>query len=153
VSLQSWMIKSWPTCEWYLPPNSDDWPLWWHMNTQVREHRDAAGRCIGDTVWMANIEGRSVAATWEWTEVRQGVVVLSDPNSILSNLRFILSESSGEEQLAAAIALNRVVNVLPWQPVVCAVLRTLREYPGAGGVAEFARGRNPRARPLVATVS
>jgi len=149
VTLQSWMIKSWPPCEWYLPPDPDDWPAWWHMSTHVREDRDVNGRYIGDTVWMASVEGTNLAATWEWTELRPGVVVLSDPNSILSNVRFILDDTQRDEELAATVELNRIANVLPWQRAVCAVLKAFRDCPEMMSADEPAPhigvGRLPRS--------
>jgi len=126
MGIQSWMIKSWPTLQWYLPPNPDDWPQFRHVSTQVREDRDARGRRIGDTVWLTSLEGESAGIAWEWTEFRPGVVVLSDPNSIVTNVQFLTRNNHEIETLEAAICLNRIAHVLPWQDDVCAVLRAPR---------------------------
>jgi hypothetical protein len=68
------------------------------------------------------MNGQSVGLAWEWAEHRPGVVVLADPNCIVSNARFVDEEGLPMQPLLALIALNRVVHALPWQEAVCKAL-------------------------------
>lgn len=129
MGIQAWMIKSWPAVEWYLPPEPEDWPAMWHINTQVRDYGQEKGRRFGETVWLGTVDGKSIGAAWEWVELRPGVVMLADQNSIISNIRFVAENSAHLEDLHAVISLNRVTHHLPWQEAVGAVLTTMREHP------------------------
>lgn len=126
--MHAWMIKSWPTLDWHLPDDPAEWPAFWHMSTNVRD-ADRSGRRSGDTVWITSVEGRSVGAAWEWTEMHDGVLVLSDPNSIITNIRFVSVTDEDEPSLRATISLNRIAHTVPWQDAVRTVLRTVDEHP------------------------
>lgn len=129
MGVQSWMIKSWPIIDWFLPASSDRWPNFWHVNTQIRENSDPSGLRSGETVWLGVVDGKSVGAAWEWSEVRHGVVVLTDPNSIQSNLRFVGIDCGGEDEAVTAVCLNRLTHHLPWQPAVRALLAAANQHP------------------------
>jgi hypothetical protein len=121
------MIKSWPTVQWYLPLEADRFPAFKHLCTQVRESTLPGGKRQGETVWMGMLDGEPAGLAWEWAEARPGVVLLADPNSILSNIRFI-GQPEGHSQavqspLAVVVALNRIAHQLPWQEAVCRVLQ------------------------------
>ena len=128
MGLQSWMIKSWPMVEWYLPAEVAEWPAFWHMHTRVRDNGQRTSRRMGDTVWMGVIDGKSVGAAWDWSELRPGVVTLTDPNAIVSNIRFVSGEKTYQEQLVAMVCLNRLTHHLPWQQTVCAILASMQDH-------------------------
>ncbi|MBU6259952.1 MAG: hypothetical protein KGJ30_15440 [Burkholderiales bacterium] len=140
MGVQSWMIKSWPIIDWFLPASSDHWPNFWHVNTQIRENSDASGLRAGETVWLGVVDGKSVGAAWEWSELSPGVVMLTDPNSIQSNLRFVGADRSVHDEAVAIVCLNRLAHHLPWQPAVRAMLAAAHQHP------EVTQER-PAARP------
>ncbi len=129
MEVQSWMIKSWPTVQWYLPLEADRFPAFRHLCTQVRESTLPGGKRQGETVWMGMLDGEPAGLAWEWAEERPGVVLLADPNSILSNIRFVGQATGGnpapQSPLAVVVALNRIAHQLPWQEAVCRVLQEL----------------------------
>ena len=135
MSVQSWMVKSWPVVEWYLPPVADVWPKLWHGNTAMGRRSDCGDRLHGDSVWLGVINGRSVGVAWEWIELRAGVFMLTDPNSILSNIRFLTQDGAEQEHLASLVSLNRLVHHLPWQPAVCAVAPAPQAHRNASAPA------------------
>lgn len=100
------------------------------MGTRVDPPRDGGVPCSGDTVWAATVDGVEVAASWGWTEIRPGVVVLTDPNAISTNLRCLHATAPADERLAAIVALNRLTHELPWRDTVCTILRMLRRHAG-----------------------
>lgn len=143
MGLQSWMIKSWPIIDWFPPALDDDWPSFLHMSTQVRQERRGLEPCAGSTVWVGTIGGAYAGLAWEWVELRAGVLLLSDPNSISTNVRVLGGGGRADGTLAAAVSLNRIIHQLPWQRPVGEVLTAARSAaltPGqAGFVAESAR--------------
>lgn len=145
VCVEPWMIRLWPVREWYMPEDPAEWPAWWHMGTRVEAPHENAEHWRGDTVWAATVDGVEVAASWAWTEVRPGVVVLSDPNAIASNLRCRGASAPDDERLAAIVALNRLTHELPWRETVCSILRMLRRHAGIAAPAapRVRRSRTP----------
>lgn len=137
MEVQSWMIRSWPSVEWYLPAGPDAWPRFSHVGTQVYDHLDTEGRWFGNTVWMGRVNGQTTGAAWEWTEFRHGVVVMTDPNTIVSNLQ--IRNTLG---LSLTVGLNHIAHSLPWQDAVCRTIQALREQ----GQALLAPHDAPRRR-------
>ena len=122
MNIQSWMIKSWATLEWYLPLRPERLSGFKHVGTQVRDDGSSSGFRAGDTVWTARFEQWQAGLAWEWVEVKAGIVMLADPNSIVSNLHFVDGENQPVLGLAKTVAINRLVHGLPWQLPVCALL-------------------------------
>ncbi len=123
MGIQAWMIKSWPTCTWYLPNAQNLWPSFRHAHTEVRQDLDTEGRRFGETVWCAMVNGQAAAAAWEWTELAPGVVLLSNPNCLATNLHLIGEEDDQAlDHLDELVALNTLVHSLPWHIQVCSAL-------------------------------
>jgi hypothetical protein len=148
VGIQAWMIKSWPTCEWYLPNGQTHWPTFRHAHTEVRLDRDTEGRRIGETVWCASVNGHDAGAAWEWTELAPGVVLLSNPNCVATNLHLIDSEHQSLDAVNELVVLNTFVHSLAWQEPVCAALEQMQQ-PGTASlgrrVVRQVIGANSRA--------
>lgn len=115
MGIQAWMVKSWPMVEWYLPLRVRNWPLFQHVASSVRDQTLPLGRRCGDTVWVGAVDGHNVGVSWDWVELRSGVVMLTDPNSIVSNICFQTAQVGRQEPLVATVSLNRLVRHLPWQ--------------------------------------
>lgn len=127
MGFQAWMIKSWPVCEWYLPNSQTRWPAFQHAGTQIRPDLDGDGRRIGETFWFAEVGGIEAAAAWEWTEFQPGVVVLSNPNCVATNLQLFNADHQALHELEEIVALNSIVHSLPWREPVCAALQSARK--------------------------
>ncbi len=140
MGLQSWMIKSWPIID-CLPLAVDgEWPAFLHMSTQVRQARRGSGPCAGSTVWVGSVAGAAADAgaagyaglAWDWVEMRPGVMLLADPNSIISNLRVVDARKAPLDSLSALVFLNTLVHRLHWQEPVCDVLAAAQGQAGGG---------------------
>ena len=84
MTIRSWVIKSWPEVQWKPPADRSQWPLFHHMGTEVRPSLDEMGRKIGDTVWVARVQGtKLIGAAWEWVELLPGVAAIRDPNGFI----------------------------------------------------------------------
>jgi hypothetical protein len=74
---------------------------------------------------------------WEWVELRPGVVAMSDPMSIVSNIRIMEAGVEGEELPERLLRLSRAVHGWAWQDAVRGHADAVRHEAGAA----------PRARP------
>lgn len=132
VNIQSWMIKSWTTHECYLPPEPDGLPRFQHANTQVRDDGSSRnGLRSGDTVWIAQNDQWLAGLAWEWVEARPGVVMLADPNSIITNLMVVDIDRQMVPSLNKIVAVNQLVHALDWQNEVRSRLEHLAPSKGA----------------------
>ena len=94
----------------------------------------------GDQVWpfVQPVHERPAGLLWEWVEVRPGVVAMSDPMSIVSNIRIMEPGPEGEELPERILRLNRAVHGWAWQDAVRRAADTV-----SGGVT--ARRAGPQA--------
>ncbi len=127
MGLQSWMIKSWPIIDWFPPQPDEGWPSFLHMSTHVHQERGGTGPCVGSTVWVGAIDGVYAGLAWEWVELRPGVLMLADPNSIITNLQIMDAGRLPQGLLGATVSLNTVLHRLPWQKSVCTMVASARE--------------------------
>lgn len=127
MGLQSWMIKSWPIIDWFPPSPEDGWPSFLHMSTHVRQERRGTEPCVGNTVWVGSIDGVYAGLAWEWVELRAGVLMLADPNSIITNIQVVGAGRRVVDPLDAAVSLSVILHGLPWQGSVGEVLASARE--------------------------
>lgn len=139
------MIKSWPIINWFPATVDGEWPAFVHMSTQVRQERRGSQPCVGSTVWVGSIEGAYAGLAWEWVEFRPGVLMLADPNSIITNLCVTDAAGQGRGALEATVSLNRVLHQLPWQDTVKDVLATARGVQGVIPVSSMAVAQNDAA--------
>jgi hypothetical protein len=73
-------------------------------------------------VWGSNVDGRLLAAGWDWIEILPGVVCLVDPSTVLTNIRFVDALDCYEEPPQAVVKINQLIHRTPWQAIVCAAL-------------------------------
>lgn len=93
-----------------------------HIRTDVDLNR-CGGRLSGTTEWRVLIEPGWVELSCRWMEVQPGIVVVSDPNGIASNIRVV---DEGEEIVdfgAYALQMNLLVHAIEWQSTVLAEIR------------------------------
>ena len=138
MGLQSWMIKSWPIIDWFPPSPEDEWPSFLHMSTQVRHERRGTEPCVGSTVWVGSLDGVYAGLAWEWVELRTGVLMLADPNSIITNIQVVGVGRQAMDALDASVSLNCILHRLSWQDLVGDVLASAREGNTSGVAAQDA---------------
>jgi len=136
MGLQSWMIKSWPIIDWFLPPATRQWPTFLHMSTRVTADRLGTQPVAGNSVWVGNVGSAHVGLAWEWVELRPGVLLLADPNSVITNVRFVDKRGRTLDALKSLVCVNRILHELPWQQSAVEVLAVSGDH------------RAPRGRPV-----
>jgi hypothetical protein len=129
MGIRAWMIKSWPQQDFVLSTldrskrKPAGWPHFCHTATTLHA-ADALHK--GETVWLTDMGNRCVALAWEWAELRPGVPVMADPNSIITNLRLRAETGLAIDDLRQVSWLNQMIYQLPWQHSVAAAVRIYR---------------------------
>ncbi len=122
---EAWMVLSLRPVSWQPPDDESQWPTWTHVTTRIQDSAlSVSGPVRGDTIWTAALEDGQLALAWEWVEWRPGVIVLSDPMAISSNI--LTEDDAPHGPRVRAITLNRVAHSLPWQQQVLEALRAKR---------------------------
>ena len=94
-----------------------------HLGTRVLTFGDAESPCSGQTLWGDDSEEHAAGVAWDWVELPQGVVAMSDPLGMVTNLRLIDSRGDVLSQTQVAVHLQPLVHALPWQKEVRRALR------------------------------
>lgn len=95
-------------------------------------HLSVARRCEGtatglegSVVWASKAHGgRWLGVRWDWVELQHGVLAISNPLSISSNLRLVDATRRALPERLAVLQLNLLVYRLDWQN---RVLRQIEE--------------------------
>lgn len=117
----AWIVYAWAPVLWQADSAPELHLV--HLGTRVLTFGDDDGPCSGQTLWGDHSEQRAAGVAWDWVELRQGVVAMSDPLGMVTNLRMI--DAHGEEmtQRELAVHLHQLVHALPWQSEVTRALR------------------------------
>jgi hypothetical protein len=89
-----------------------------HLGTRVLTFGDDDGPCTGQTLWGDHSVEHAAGVAWDWVELRQGVVAMSDPLGMVTNLRLIDDHGEVLSQTQIAVHLHQLVHALPWQSEV-----------------------------------
>ena len=89
-----------------------------HLGTQVLNSRTDEVPCSGQTLWGHDSHDAVTGVAWDWVELRQGVVAMSDPFGVVTNLRLIDAQGDVLPLREAALHLHLLVHALPWQSQV-----------------------------------
>lgn len=69
----------------------------------------------GRVVWATAEDDARVGVAWDWSEIQPGVLVITNPLEVQSNLEVESEEGQLFPYLAYVRALNTLVHALPWQ--------------------------------------
>ena len=94
-----------------------------HLGTRVLTFGDDEGPCSGQTLWGDGSDKPAAGVAWDWVELRQGVVAMSDPLGMVTNLRLVDEHGDALSQTEVALHLHHLVHELPWQSEVKRALR------------------------------
>jgi hypothetical protein len=114
ISIHAGRVISWATC--LVPVDQMDRLLrsMRHLGSIRVAGDDSAGR-EGRSVWIGSFDGHPIGLSWQWGEVRRGVLALSDPMAIESNIGFIGPAGSALGEGVRTLHLNALVHALDWQ--------------------------------------
>jgi hypothetical protein len=69
----------------------------------------------GQALWATSLQGQPLGLAWDWAEVRQDVVALCDPMTVLSNVRLLDEEGALLGAAERVLHLNSAIHELDWQ--------------------------------------
>lgn len=127
MSIAPWKILTWSA----VPVAQDDWPRTVrklrHLGMSVHVDDGGARLGSGQVLWGLDTQDGRLGLAWDWRELVKGVVVIADPMSIVCNGNLLDEEGCPLNDAERLMCLNTAVYQLPWQPVVAAAKRRMRE--------------------------
>lgn len=117
----AWIVYAWAPVLWQASAAPELHLV--HLGTRVLTFGDDDSPCSGQTLWGDHTECRAAGVAWDWVEVRQGVVAMSDPLGMVTNLRLLDDQGAEMNQTQVAVHLHQLVHSLPWQSEVTRALR------------------------------
>ncbi|MES2098893.1 MAG: hypothetical protein V4569_03675 [Pseudomonadota bacterium] len=117
----AWIVYAWAPVLWQAASATDLHLV--HLGTRVLTFGDDDAPCSGQTLWGDHSEECATGVAWDWVEVRHGVVAMSDPLGMITNLRLLDARGEVLSQTQVAVHLHQLVHALPWQSEVERALR------------------------------
>ena len=115
-----WSLRAWPTLLWQADEPA---PVrFYHLGTRVMPCSEMPGVASGQTMWAATGADGEAGMAWDWVQICRGVVAMTDPLAVVTNLRLVGSEGTVLNAQESARFLNELVRALPWQSEVHRVL-------------------------------
>ena len=122
TTVRPWALDSWPTVFWQA--NAKKRPRFVHLSTRLNYAQDRRMLCTGTTIWGEFSKAGDAGLAWEWIEIAEGVVAMTDPMSVITNLQLIAADGQILPAVIAALQFNQFVRKLPWQQEVRRLLAT-----------------------------
>lgn len=117
----AWIVYAWAPVLWQATSAASLHLV--HLGTRVLTFGDEDCPSSGQTLWGDHTEACAAGVAWDWVELRQGVVAMSDPLGMVTNLRLIDAQGEEMTQTQMAVHLHQLVHALPWQSEVKRALR------------------------------
>jgi hypothetical protein len=129
-NMSAWTVRGWPAllCQ---PVGAMD-VQFAHAGTQIYTGSDLSAPKQGQTVWAGiwtppdSEQSQYVGVAWDWVQLAADSVALSDPMTVITNLRLLGDQGEVLTAWEAARHLSELVYALPWQQEV---QRLLSEQP------------------------
>jgi hypothetical protein len=121
ITIPAWVLYSWAPVLWQASSAPDLHLV--HLGTRVLTRGDEDGPCCGQTLWCNNTNQCAAGVAWDWVELCEGVVAMSDPMCMMTNLCLLGDDGVVLDPTQLAMHLHPVVHALPWQNEVTRVLR------------------------------
>lgn len=117
----AWIVYAWAPVLW----QADSAPQLHlvHLGTRVLNFGDEDCPSSGQTLWGDDSDDRAAGVAWDWIELQRGVVAMSDPLGMVTNLRLLDAHGAALNQTQVAVHLHQLVHALPWQSEVKRALR------------------------------
>jgi hypothetical protein len=112
----AWIVCAWPPILWQAS-RAPQLHLT-HLGTRVLNFGDESNPCTGQTLWGEESEDHSAGVAWDWVRLMPGVVAMSDPLGLVTNLKLLDDQGEALTNLEVAVRLHRLVHALPWQSEV-----------------------------------
>jgi hypothetical protein len=118
-----WSIYLWPTV--FCQANRTDPTNFVHLGTRILGGVTEPGLLTGQTMWSERRRQQEAGLLWDWAEIRHGVLALTDPMGVVTNLRMVTDQGRVLTSQEAALHLNLIVHGIAWQGEVWRATRRL----------------------------
>lgn len=122
----AWIVYAWAPVLWQA--SSAEERRFVHLGTRVLTFGDETSPCTGQTLWGDASENHPTGIAWDWVEIQDGVVAMSDPFGMITNLRLLDAHGALFDDGQITVQLHQLVHTLPWQ---IEIQRVLRKPPGS----------------------
>jgi hypothetical protein len=90
-----------------------------HLGTSVHGEESESGLRQGQVLWGVNESAYEIGIAWDWAEIREDVVALSDPMKVLSNVMLVDDDGICLDESRRLVHLNSAIHELRWQEGIC----------------------------------
>ncbi len=125
-NMSAWTVRGWPSL--LCQPLGAMGVQFAHAGTQIYAGSDHSAPKQGQTVWAGvwtphdSDREQYVGVAWDWVQLSIDAVAMSDPMTVITNLRLLGNEGEVLTAWEAARHLSELVYTLPWQQQVRRVL-------------------------------
>jgi len=112
----AWIVCAWPPILWQAS-RAPQLQLA-HLGTRVLNFGGEDAVCSGQTLWGDETEALAAGVAWDWVRIQPGVVAMSDPLGLVTNLKFLDDHGEALTDVQVAVRLHQLVHSLPWQSEV-----------------------------------
>lgn len=116
----AWIVYAWAPVFWQAASKPTFQLI--HLGTRVLTFGGQDEPSSGQTLWGDHTDDQAAGVAWDWIELRRGVVAMSDPMGMVTNLRLIGADGEPLSQSQMTVQLHRLVHALPWQTEVTRIL-------------------------------
>lgn len=115
MSIPAWQVINWAPIKLDLDDFQRTCASFRHLGTTIHADAEHSDLRSGQTVWGVERDGRWVGVAFEWAEMTNHVVALSDPMQVLSNVMLVEADGESVGERARIVHLNTAIHELDWQ--------------------------------------
>lgn len=116
-----WALYAWPAI--FCQASIKRKARFVHLGTRVTTAGSLGTPCAGQTVWSEYFDEGQAGLAWDWIQIADGVVAMSNPLCVVTNLRLVGEHGELLAARESALHLSRIVCQLPWQDEVWRVVQ------------------------------
>ncbi len=118
MSIPAWQVINWTPVQIKLRDFQRTRSAFRHLGTSVHPGADQADLRCGQALWGMQCGQEWIGLAFEWAEMDNRVVALSDPMQILSNVTLLRDDGECLEDAHRIVEFNTAVHELDWQQEV-----------------------------------
>lgn len=123
MSVPAWQVITWPPSRVSLEHWSALSARLCHLGTSVYVDERGGASPHGQVLWGAEKDGVMLGIAWDWGQVVPGVVAMSDPMALLSNIVLVDDIGDPLPDSTRTLHFNRAIFRLDWQRTVLSLHR------------------------------
>lgn len=126
--MSAWALLSWPPVVWKAPWKALKLR---HLETSLDAAQADESHIRGQAVWVCESNAGLAGVAWEWIQIRGGIIALTDPMALVSNL-YVVDHCSEQvtHQRRTLLLHSQLLNV-DWQGEVRKLVRQRWRAPAA----------------------